>query len=391
VGGRMDPEPRPAAPVHAGGMQGLVEELAAQNVTLSTIVIGEKPNLDLMRDLAARGNGKSYVASSDAEIPSLFVAETRRLLGEAIVEESFHPKVTERTESIAGLDFAAGPPLRGFVVARAKPFSEVLLQASRERPLLVQTHYGLGKTVSFLSDVKNRWAAQWLRWDGYERFWSQVVRDTIPRGSGEGLSWHVSRDGRDALIEVSALAADRTYRNGLNPKVRVTLPDGRSSVVALRQVGPGRYRASTAVEPGHGAPYRFALLEGGGLAKAELAQTGTRSLTYPWPDEYRMLPPNTRLLQALSERTGGGFEPKGEEIFADRGDGGLVAKPLWPWLVSAALLLFLLDVLVRRVPWPLRPRAYTQRRGAENAEGAAEKQPIDVGSGAAAGIHENQR
>ena len=353
VGGRIDPEPeaQPDLPVHAGGMEGLVAELAAAHVTVSTVAIGEKPNLELMRELATWGNGKSYVASSDAEVPSLFVAETRRLLGESIVEEPFHPKVNSRAESIAGVDFAQGPPLHGFVVTRAKPFSEVLLEASREQPLLVQTHFGLGKTVAFLSDVKNRWAAEWLGWDGYARLWSQVVRDVIPRSSGERLSWRVARVEHNAVIELSALAADHTYRNGLSPKVRVTLPDGRSSVVILRQVAPGRYRASIAVEAGRSAPYRFALLEGGGLSGGELAQAGARSLTYPWPDEYRVLPPNTRLLQALSERTGGGFEPKAEDIFSDRGDGGLVAKPLWPWLAAAALLLFLLDILVRRAPW----------------------------------------
>jgi uncharacterized membrane protein len=57
------------------------------------------------------------------------------------------------------------------VVARPKRFSEVLLQAVKQEPLLVETHYGLGKTVAFLSDVKNRWAARWLTWDGYARFW----------------------------------------------------------------------------------------------------------------------------------------------------------------------------------------------------------------------------
>ncbi len=320
---------------------------------MSTIAIGEKPNLELMRDLATWGNGRSYVAASDAEVPGLFVAETRRLLGEAIVEQSFHPTLAGRAPSIAGLDFAAGPPLRGFVVTRPKPFSEVLLQASREQPLLVQTQYGLGKTVAFTSDVKNRWAAHWLGWDGYGRFWSQVVRDTIPRSWGEGMSWRVSRAGRDALIELSALASDRTYRNGLTPKVRATLPDGQSSLLALRQVAPGRYRTSMPVESGRSAPYRFELLQGGGLSAREVAQAGTRSLTYTWPDEYRVLPANTRLLRALSERTGGGFEPQQGDIFAPRGDGGLVARPLWPWLAAAALLLFLLDVLVRRTPWPL--------------------------------------
>ena len=236
VGGRLDAEPESQLPAHAGGMEGIIAELAAAHVTVSTIAIGEKPDLDLMRELARWGNGKSYVASSDAEVPSLFVAETRRLLGESIVEEPFRPNVSNHAEAIAGVEFSEGPPLRGFVVARAKPFSEVLLEASRERPLLVQTHFGLGKTVAFLSDVKNRWAVEWLGWDGYARLWSQVVRDVIPRSSGETLSWRVAREARDAVIELSALAADRTYRNGLSPKVRVTLPDGRSSVLVLRQV-----------------------------------------------------------------------------------------------------------------------------------------------------------
>jgi Ca-activated chloride channel family protein len=213
--------------------------------------------------------------------------------------------------------------------------------------------------VAFLSDVKNRWAAQWLSWDGYGRFWAQIIRAAVPATPPEGLDWHVSRVGREAVIELSAMAANRTYRNGLNPKIRVTRPDGQASGVALRQVAPGRYRATLPVSAGSSAPYRFELLPGGGLSAAELAQAGARSLTYPWPDEYRMRPPDTRLLRALSERTGGTFEPKAAEIFADRGDGGLAPKPLWPWLATAALVLFLLDVLVRRAPWG-QPRAERQ-------------------------------
>jgi len=356
VGGTMEREAQPELPAHAGGMEGLVAELAAAKITLSTIAIGEKANLELMRGLAAWGNGRHYVAASDTEIPSLFVAETRRLLGESIVEQPFQPKVGSRAESISGVDFAAGPPLGGFVVTRPKPFSEVLLQAPQEQPLLVQTHYGMGKTVAFLSDVKNRWSAQWLTWDGYGRFWAQVVRDTIPATTGERLSWDVKRQGREAVIELKALAPDRTYRNGLVPKVRLTVPEGSSSVLGLRQIAPGHYRASTAIQAGGSAPYRFELLEGGGLSRRDVAQAGTRGLTYPWPDEYRVLPPNTRLLQALSERTGGVFEPSQADIFADRGDGTAVAKPLWPWLTAAALLLFLLDVLVRRAPWLDRGR-----------------------------------
>lgn len=343
-----EPAPEPAA--QPGGMDGVVGELAQAKVTLSTVAIGEKPNLELMKKLATEGGGKSYVASNDAEIPGLFVSETRRLLGEAIVEEPFRPIVINRADAIAGVDFAAGPPLKGFVVTRPKRFSEVLLQALKQEPLLVETHYGLGKTVAFLSDVKNRWAAQWLSWDGYGRFWSQLVRDTIPRSAGEGVTWHVQRQGGDASIELSALDANRMYRDGLRPKVRITRPDGETAVLALRQVGPGRYRASAPMSPGTSEPYRFEALEGGGVVKRDLAQLGTRTVSYPWSDEYRVLPPNNALLRALSEQTGGVFAPKADDIFAQGADGGVAPKPLWSWFAAAALLLFLLDILVRRAP-----------------------------------------
>jgi uncharacterized membrane protein len=342
-----EPVPEPIA--LPGGMDAIVAELAQAKVTLSTVAIGEKPNLELMKRLAAEGGGKSYVASNDAEIPGLFVSETRRLLGEAIVEEPFRPSVINRADAIASVDFAAGPPLKGFVVARPKHFSEVLLQASKQEPLLVETHYGLGKTVAFLSDVKNRWAAQWLSWDGYGRFWAQVVRDVIARSAGEGISWHVRRQDDYALIEIRALDANRMYRDGLRPKVRITRPDNETAVLALRQVGPGRYRASLPVTLA-GAAYRFEVLEGGGIAARDLVQLGARSLSYPWSDEYRVLPPNNALLRALSEQTGGVFAPKADDIFAQGGDGVVTPKMLWPWFTAAALLFFLLDILVRRAP-----------------------------------------
>ena len=334
-----------------GSIEGLVAALAEEKVSLSTVAIGAKPNLDLMSAIAELADGKSYFAKSDAEMPGLFVSETRRLLGESIVEEPFRPSVGNRGASLAGLDFASGPPLRGFVMTRAKQFSDVLLRAPKEQPLLATTHYGLGKTAAFLSDVKNRWSVDWLDWEGYGRLWSQVVRDVIPRTSQAGLRLQVSRDDNNAVVALTALAPDHSYRNSLLPKVRVTSPNGETSMLMLRQIAPGEYRARFPIGVGQAKPYRFEILEGGGIAKAESAQAGVRTLSYTWTDEYRALPPNNALLRALSEKTGGMFAPKAEDIFADRGDGGLAPQPLWHWFVSAALLLFLIDILVRRAPW----------------------------------------
>jgi uncharacterized membrane protein len=359
--GVMDAPGEPASEV-ADGFSALMAELAAEQVTLSTVAIGEKPNLALMSELAQGANGKSYVAQSDAEIPGLFVAETRRLLGESIVERRFRPLVKTPGAAIAGVDFSRGPELKGFVAGRPKQFSDVLLEAEANQPLLAETRYGLGKTVVFLSDVKNRWAADWLGWPGYAQLWAQVVRTSMRRGDAPPLEWRVTRQGREVLVSLAGLNADGSYRNGISPRVRVGAPDGGTAVMPLRQVASGRYETRMQLAAAHSRPHRFELLAGGGLTQQELAQAGTRSVFYTYSDEYRMLPANARLLKALSEQTGGAFAAPADEIFAVRGDGGRVLVPLWRYFAGAALLCFLLDILVRRAPWPIRStlRAYSR-------------------------------
>jgi hypothetical protein len=217
--------------------------------------------------------------------------------------------------------------------------------------LLAETHYGLGKTVVFLSDVKNRWAADWLTWPGYAKLWAQIVRDSARRDAGDGVRWQVQREGRSATVELTAQRADGSFRNGLQPQVRITPPSGPAAVQSLRQVAPGRYTAEVALAAASTHPWRFELLHSAGIGAAELAQAGSRRLFYAYSDEYRVLPPNLPLLRALSEQTGGAFAPKAEEIFAPRGDRGFSATSLWPYCAGVALLLFLLDILVRRAPW----------------------------------------
>ena len=304
--------------------------------------------------LAAWGGGKSYVTRVDADVPTLFAAETRRLLNDSIVEGGFRAQVKAWSPTLDGVNFADAPELKGYVTSKPKRFSDVLLEVKKDLPLLVETHYGLGKTVAFMSDVKNRWAADWLGWPGYARLWSQIVRESARRDSGEGLNWKVVREGPEALVELNALGNDASFRNGLWPEVQVTTPRGQSSVAALRQVAPGRYRVRVPLASSGSDPWHFELLPGRGLSAADIARLGGHRLFYSYPDEYRMLPANLPLLRILSEQTGGMFAPQVEEIFRPRGDVGFTSTRLWQFFAGAALLLFLLDILVRRAPWHLR-------------------------------------
>ncbi|HWH47809.1 MAG TPA: VWA domain-containing protein [Burkholderiales bacterium] len=350
---RTDAAIAPNAPddVPTGGYPELLDKLVAAKITLTTVALGDNPNVELMAYLASAAGGKNYVAERDSEIPGLFVAETRRLVGQSIVEEPFHPIVKGSSPSIAGVDFAAGPQLKGFVLSKPKKFSDVVLEAKKGQPLLAETRYGLGKTVAFLSDVKNRWSADWIDWSGYGQLWGQVVRDSIRRDHGAALQWRVTREGREAVIALRMFDPEGAYRNGLSPKVRVGSPDGQSVVIPLRQVAPGEYRTRISLGNSGAAPFRFELVEGPGLSKRDVARAGIRKMFYAYPDEYRVLPANLELLRVIAEATGGSFAPKTADIFTKPRDGGTLAKPVWQYFALAALFLFLLDILVRRASW----------------------------------------
>jgi Mg-chelatase subunit ChlD len=334
--------------------EGIMEELSEAKITLSSVVFGEGPDIKFMTALAKMGHGQTHISRSEEDLPSLFAGETRRIRGDSVVEEPFTPLVKASSPTISGVDFATGPKLKGYVESKPKRFSDVLLEAKKDLPLLAETHYGLGKTVVFLSDVKNRWAVDWLDWPGYAKLWGQIVRDSARRDAGDGVTWKVTREGRSADIQLTALGSDGSYRSDLVPQVRVTAPAGGSTVTSLRQVAPGRYTTQVPLAASGDAPWNFELLPGGGVSATDIERAGTRRLFYTYPDEYRLLSANLPLLRTLSEQTGGSLSPGEDEIFKPRGDGGLRVTPLWPYFAGAALLLFLLDILVRRAPWSWR-------------------------------------
>ena len=248
--------------------------------------------------------------------------------------------VKKNVEAFKGIDFNAAPPLLGYVATKSKDTSEVLLESKRKDPILARWQYGLGKTAAFLSDLKDRWAVDWLRWNGYPKFWSQLVREIMRRRDDNEFDFRIVKDGDEAKISINAIRKDGQFRNKLQTLVRVLGPDQAISDVAVHQVGPGAYEAKYPLSK-----------KGSYLFRAVGADTGgpSRVLTYSYPDEYHFYPPNTELLRSISNETKGRFQPRAEDIFDPNGETTALPTPLWPYLTALALLLYLTDVLLRRV------------------------------------------
>ncbi len=323
--------------------QGLVARMVEADITISTVAVGEEADRDLLAEIAEWGKGRTYYIEDAARVPQIFIEETQIAVQATLVEEPFQPVLSRPIEALMGIDFSTAPRLRGYVSTQPKDTAEVILESDSGAPILARWQYGLGKTVAFTSDVKNRWGVEWLSWPGYGKFWSQLVRETLRAPPRPELEFRVRREGEEALISLTAVNDEGRHIDELKPEVEIIDPKGKQKRMPLPQVGPGAYQTRVPLAAWSDSAYIFNI--------KEPATEASRALYYEYPDEYRFYPPRIELLRTVSEETGGKLNPDIEEIFADYGE--TVSRPveLWPLLAMLALVGYLLDIAIRRAPW----------------------------------------
>jgi len=321
----------------------LVDRMREAEITVSTVAVGAEADRELLASIAAWGLGRRYAIEDASRVQQIFIEETRRAVQATLVEEPFRPVLRQPSAVLEGLDLAGAPPLLGYVSTQPRDAAEVLLESANGAPVLARWRFGLGTAVAFTSDAKDRWAADWLEWPGYGRFWGQVVRDAL-RSQPAPRTLEVTRDGDRAHAVATLRDSAGQPRDGLRLLLAAVRDDGFEQTVPLPQVGLGRYATELPL-PGGGSGWRFRVVGGGGEDAPEAA------LAPRLASERRLAPLDAEALSRIAALTGGRFGPAAETALRERGETARVPTPLLPWLAGAALVVWLLDVAVRRAPW----------------------------------------
>lgn len=335
-----------------GDFEGIAQNMASSRITCSTVAVGEGCDSRLLEEIARTGQGRYFEAMDPASLPQIFAKETMTASKSAINEQPFVPQVIRPTQTLAGIDFETAPFLLGYVVTRPKATCEFILATESGDPLLAWWRYGLGNTVAFTSDAKSRWGAEWLTWPEYSRFWAQVIRQAMRKNDVKGVIVDVRQERQQATITLDAIDAAGRFLNQAVTEATLIDPHLAQHKLELRQTAPGRYVAAFGT-PLPGA-YHLNLTQK--TAGGTLLHQQTRGLIVGYPDELRLRPVNTELLQAVAAATGGRFNPAPEDLLAANVDPSrsvLRTTPLWPILLALALILSVLDVALRRIDFSL--------------------------------------
>jgi uncharacterized membrane protein len=304
-----------------GDFDGLARKMAAAGITMTTVGVGSEPAQPFLQSIADKAKGRAYFCPDAEKVPRIFQTDTGMAAKIGITEEPFFPRVVHAGQVLRGLDMSQAPTLLGYVETQARPEGRVVLASRTGEPILALWRYGGGTTAAFTSDIQSRWAAPWLTWSGFGKFWVQLVRQTMRHDLPKTL--RLASEAADGRLFFALDASDRAGRfiNGAEAGVIVTGGDGKSSTVSLAQVAPGRYAGSQAA--GQGTYWLAGQVHRDGRL-IDSVSSGVVVLHVP-----EVVAKVDGYLEA-AEKT------------------GLRTMFLWPWLLGAGLVLFVIDLAVRR-------------------------------------------
>lgn len=354
----------------------LVANMRRGGITVTTVAVGSDANVPLLQGIANHGGGKFYLVRNPRNLPRIFLTEVRRVARPLVYEPSapVSPRIVSDHDILRGVEGL--PPIKGLVLTTVKenPLVDVILRSpqpatEKNATLLATWTYGAGKAAVFTTDAGARWTTAWPQWDGYNKFFSQLVRWAMRPVDGS-TNYNLAANVHDGRTQITITATDAhdEFLNGQTFVATAIAPDLTAIEVKLQQTAPGRY-VGDFPSAGAGAYYIA-------VTPSDGSGTVRTGVNIGYSPEYRDHETNMTLLTSLAKlRAGDG--PAGKLVAEGLRSGSPdeAASPfrrdlpavrsnqsVWPWLVVAASCIFWGDVFVRRVQLDLRWLAVTLRR-----------------------------
>jgi Ca-activated chloride channel homolog len=320
----------------------LVQRMVEARITVSSIAVGPSADPELLGNIAKWGKGRTYAVADAKELPQIFVKEAKNAATPAFDEKVIKP-VVKAPAFLSGVDLTHVPALKGRTATVLKDTALEVISTDEEDPLLAFWPVGLGRAAVFASDVKDRWAANWIRWRGYGPFFSSLLRALerrqIPPVSLDVVPGPIRGRTRSVRVAVEARNVDGGYRDLLRPTVEVNA-GAATSRLTLRQVAPGRYEATVVADAEQPLTVSTATADGATTSRLVVPDSSA---------EYRFSAPNEGLLKSLAKATRGGWMATAETLANAPADRRTARRPIAPGLIVFALALWFADILLRRV------------------------------------------
>jgi uncharacterized membrane protein len=315
-----------------GDFTGAASDMADKGMTISTVALGGGAHRELMSRIAEIGKGRCYMTMDAQSVPRIFVRETIKASRSAIKEEPFVPVKIGSASFLSGIDFEKAPFLLGYVMTRIKPSASPLLLCENGAPLLAIGRFGLGQSIAFTSGITPEWAGEWMEWQDFGKFWSQLIRVIAAAPESGGI--RIMKDMRGKRVRLSIKRYDEKGDpvNGVKWQATLTSKSGGTVNIPVVETGYGSYFSDFEKPQGEACSVIFKDSVNG--------QSKTVYFDFSYPEEFRLRRKPDEALGKLKEFSAANL--KASEPASAR-------KPMFDLLTIAALFLIIGGIFLRRI------------------------------------------
>jgi len=193
--------------------------------------------------------------------------------------------------------------------------------------------------MAWTSDAQGRWTAGLLRWPDANRFFGDIVHYTLPQAGDPALQMETQVQGDHTHLLVTA----PTY-SGAEVAVSSVTPDLSDQQLTLASTGPGRFEGDLPADQ-VGSYLVHVSESAGGVVR----HSNTFGVVVPYSPEYRDLGTDLNRLHAIALAGGGSLLTDVAQVYSLPVPATQAAVAIEEWLLVIALLLFPVDVALRRL------------------------------------------
>jgi Mg-chelatase subunit ChlD len=330
----------------------LLAHCAAEQITVTVIGLGTERDQDaeLLKDIARRGGGRIYFTDNPYDLPRIFAQDTFIVARSTFIDEPTPMKFAPAIRSISSVSFSNPPKVGGYNLCYIRPEANAaaITMDEYKAPVIASWQAGIGRVLCYTGEADGKFTGPIGRWNSYGDLLLSMVRWTAGEESAEENPVVLTQrlTGNINRIELH-LDPERNRKFDPEGNVRMTvLREGLRKPVesesrTLEWVSPDLLAADVPISGDETI-----------LATVHLDNGKNRSLSpmcLPYCPEYKPADAEEGLstLKKIASATEGMERIKPADIWKDV-PAKLRYYDLSPWLIVAAMLIYLLEILERR-------------------------------------------
>lgn len=334
-----------------------INQLANRGITTSTIALGpdSAAATAYLVNFARLGKGEFYSVTDERLLKQCMVSETERVAAEYSNEVRFTPVIDNRTSAVAGIEEL--PELGGFFGTKLKKGATSVLVYDAN-PIYAEWTRGKGRVGSFMSDLSGKWSSSFFEEDSAGvRFIMNVVAGLFSKeltSDYDAIRAQFVQDNFTARVSITT--AEPT--NKLSAEL--IAPDGSRRALSIAKLSDRSFAGT------------FHMNQSG--LYSVVIDNGSEQFpfyaTFSYSSEYDVFVDETEsfaFLESLSKSGNGTMLFSADNIFERKNQTVESTTDLQLPFIIASIVLFLLDIFVRKFKIKLPKEIREERRARTEA------------------------